>query len=71
MVEVKKEIRYRLFALSIFYILQGQSCEAMPEKNNDIYLAIAECGFVDLSHLNRHFKKVDDITASEYKSNFN
>jgi transcriptional regulator GlxA family with amidase domain len=34
-------------------------------------LAIAECGFVDLSHLNKHFKRIYGITASEYKSNFN
>lgn len=38
------------------------------EKNKDIYSAIAECGFVDLSHLNKHFKKIYGITAFEYKS---
>ncbi|KGE17678.1 AraC family transcriptional regulator [Paenibacillus wynnii] len=38
------------------------------EKNKDIYSAVAECGFVDLTHLNRHFKSVFGITAYEYMS---
>jgi AraC-like DNA-binding protein len=41
------------------------------EKNKDIYTAVAECGFVDLTHLNRHFKSVFGITAFEYKSQLN
>ncbi len=38
------------------------------EKNKDIYSAVAECGFVDLSHLNKHFKSIYGITAFEYMS---
>ncbi|MPN58250.1 HTH-type transcriptional activator RhaR [bioreactor metagenome] len=41
------------------------------EKNKDIYSAVAECGFVDLSHLNKHFKRIYGITAFEYKSYLN
>ncbi|MNI41779.1 transcriptional activator FtrA [compost metagenome] len=41
------------------------------EKNKDIYSAVAECGFVDLTHLNRHFKSVFGITAYEYKLQLN
>lgn len=41
------------------------------EKNKDIYSAVAECGFVDLAHLNKHFKSVFGITAFEYSSNIN
>jgi AraC-like DNA-binding protein len=37
------------------------------EKSKDIYAAVAECGFVDLTHLNRHFKSVFGITAHEYR----
>lgn len=37
------------------------------EKNKDIYSAVVDCGFVDLTHLNRHFKRVFGITAHEYK----
>ncbi|MEK3732424.1 MULTISPECIES: AraC family transcriptional regulator [Paenibacillus] len=38
------------------------------EQKKDIYSAVAACGFVDLSHLNRHFKRVYGITAMEYLS---
>lgn len=41
------------------------------EKNRDIQLAVAECGFVDLTHLNRHFKSVYGTTAFEYMSSLN
>lgn len=37
------------------------------EKNRDIYSAVAEFGFTDLTHLNRHFKSVYGITAYEYR----
>lgn len=36
------------------------------EKKRDIYAAVTECGFVDLTHLNRHFKSVYGLTAYEY-----
>lgn len=54
-----------------FIFCKVNRAKQLLEKNNDIYLAIAECGFVDLSHLNKHFKRIYGITASEYKSNFN
>ncbi len=38
------------------------------EKKGDIYAAVAECGFVDLTHLNKHFKSVFGTTAFEYLS---
>lgn len=41
------------------------------EKNKDIYSAVAECGFVDLAHLNRNFKRMYGITAFAYISNLN
>jgi AraC-like DNA-binding protein len=41
------------------------------EKNKDVYSAVAECGFTDLTHLNRHFKSVFGITAYEYMSQLN
>ncbi|PUB08170.1 AraC family transcriptional regulator [Paenisporosarcina sp. OV554] len=41
------------------------------EKNGDIYSAVTECGFVDLTHLNKHFKSVYGTTAFEYLSHLN
>lgn len=38
------------------------------ESKRDIYAAVAECGFVDLPHLNKRFKSVYGITAFEYMS---
>jgi AraC-like DNA-binding protein len=38
------------------------------EKSKDIYSAVAEYGFTDLTHLNRHFKSVFGLTAYEYMS---
>jgi AraC-like DNA-binding protein len=36
------------------------------EKNRDVYAAVSDCGFVDLTHLNRHFKSIYGTTAFEY-----
>ncbi|MCK2004275.1 AraC family transcriptional regulator [[Brevibacterium] frigoritolerans] len=41
------------------------------EKSRDIHSAVAECGFVDLTHLNKHFKSVYGTTAFEYMSHLN
>lgn len=41
------------------------------ERDKDIYTAVTECGFVDLTHLNRHFKSVFGVTAYEYMSQLN
>lgn len=41
------------------------------EKNKDVYSAVAECGFVDLTHLNKNFKSIYGITAFEYMSYLN
>ncbi|MFF2448901.1 helix-turn-helix domain-containing protein [Neobacillus sp. NPDC058068] len=43
-----------------------ERAKQLIDKNLDIYAAVAECGFVDLTHLNKHFKRVYGITAFEY-----
>ncbi|SES45613.1 AraC family transcriptional regulator [Psychrobacillus sp. OK032] len=48
-----------------------ECAKQLIEKNRDVYLAVAECGFVDLTHLNKHFKSVYGTTAFEYMSNLN
>ncbi|MEW9700026.1 AraC family ligand binding domain-containing protein [Paenibacillus sp. SI8] len=48
-----------------------EHAKQLIEKRGDIYSAVAECGFVDLTHLNKHFKSVYGTTAYEYRSHFN
>jgi AraC-like DNA-binding protein len=36
------------------------------EKHRDVYAAVSDCSFVDVTHLNRHFKSVYGTTAHEY-----
>lgn len=45
-----------------------ERAKSLIEKNKDIYSAVAACGFVDLAHLNKHFKSVYGTTAFEYMS---
>lgn len=48
-----------------------ERAKQLIEKNRDVYSAVAECGFVDLSHLNKHFKSIYGTTAYEYMSHLN
>jgi AraC-like DNA-binding protein len=48
-----------------------ERAKRLIEKNKDVYCAVAECGFVDLTHLNKHFKSIYGITAYEYMSHLN
>lgn len=48
-----------------------ERAKQLIEKNGDVYSAVAECGFVDLTHLNKHFKSVYGATAFEYLSHIN
>ncbi|MFM9328047.1 helix-turn-helix domain-containing protein [Paenibacillus mesotrionivorans] len=48
-----------------------ERAKLLIEKNRDVYSAVAACGFVDLSHFNRHFKSVYGVTAFEYISHLN
>ncbi|KKI91254.1 AraC family transcriptional regulator [Bacillus sp. SA1-12] len=48
-----------------------ERAKQLLEKNRDIYSAVAECGFVDLTHLNKHFKSVYGTTAFEFISHLN
>lgn len=48
-----------------------ECAKQLIEKNKDIYSAVAACGFVDLIHLNKHFKRVYGTTAFEYMAHLN
>jgi AraC-like DNA-binding protein len=48
-----------------------ERAKQLIEKNRDIYSAVTECGFVDLTHLNKNFKSVYGTTAFEYMSHIN
>lgn len=51
-----------------FILCKVNRAKQLLEKSKDIYSVIAEGGFVDLSHLNKHFKRIYGITAFEYTS---
>ena len=51
-----------------FIFCKVNRAKQLLEENRDIYSTVTECGFVDLSHLNKHFKRIFGITAFEYKS---
>ncbi|MGE7835622.1 AraC family ligand binding domain-containing protein [Viridibacillus arvi] len=48
-----------------------ERAKQLIDMNRDIYSAVTECGFVDLTHLNKHFKSVYGTTAFEYMSHLN
>lgn len=48
-----------------------ERAKQLIEKNKDIYSAVAACGFVDLTHLNKHFKSMYGTTAHDYASHIN
>ncbi|QKE73425.1 AraC family transcriptional regulator [Arthrobacter citreus] len=48
-----------------------ERAKQLIEKNRDIYSAVSDCGFVDLAHLNKHFKSVYGTTAYGYLSHLN
>ncbi|MFJ7406777.1 MULTISPECIES: helix-turn-helix domain-containing protein [unclassified Lysinibacillus] len=48
-----------------------ERAKQLIEQKRDIYSVVAECGFVDLTHLNKHFKGVFGTTAFEYFSYVN
>lgn len=56
---------------SFNYNCKIEYAKQLIEKNSDVYSAVAECGFVDLTHLNKHFKGVYGTTAFEYISQIN
>ncbi|MEH7342917.1 AraC family transcriptional regulator [Bacillus sp. JJ1532] len=48
-----------------------ERAKQLIDTNRDIYQTVAECDFVDLTHLNKHFKKVYGITPYEYMLHLN
>lgn len=43
-----------------------ERAKQLMDAHQDVYDIIVACDFVDLSHLNKHFKKMYGITAFEY-----
>ncbi|UJF27944.1 AraC family transcriptional regulator [Planococcus sp. 107-1] len=54
-----------------FLTCKIERAKELLDKNRDIYATVAECDFVDLTHLNKHFKKIYGITAYEYMLQLN
>lgn len=82
--EISKELNLskfqfiRLFKTQIgispyqyFLNCKVELAKQLIEKNKDVYSAVAQCGFVDLTHLNKYFKRTYGITAFEYMSYLN
>ena len=49
-----------------FLNCKAEQAKRLLEESLDVYTAVLQCGFCDLSHLNRHFKRIYGVTASEY-----
>lgn len=46
----------------------GHACKLLSEKNQDTVIDIAyECGFNNLAHFNRQFKRLKKMTPTEYR----
>lgn len=45
-----------------------EHAKQLIEDTRDVYMAVTQCGFTDLAHLNRHFKNVYGTTAYDYMS---
>ncbi|WP_155591152.1 AraC family transcriptional regulator [Lysinibacillus cavernae] len=45
-----------------------ERAKSIIEQTGDIYVAVAQCGYVDLAHLNKQFKCIFGTTAFEYLS---
>ena len=55
-----------------FYLnCKVEKAKRLIETSKDVYQAVAELGFVDLSHLNRNFKTRYGVTAFDYLSAIN
>jgi len=53
-----------------FYLnCKVEKAKQLIERYKDVYLAVAECGFVDLSHMNKLFKSRYGVTAFDYMLN--
>lgn len=49
-----------------FLNCKAEQAKRLLEESGDVYTAVLRYGFCDLSHLNRHFKRIYGVTASEY-----
>ncbi|MGD1819117.1 MAG: AraC family ligand binding domain-containing protein [Pleomorphochaeta sp.] len=49
-----------------FLSFKIETAKQIIEKTHDIYSAVEGCNYVDLTHLNKHFKQTYGITAYHY-----
>jgi len=45
----------------------GHACKLLSEKNKNVVEAAYECGFNNLANFNRQFKKIKNMTPTEYR----
>ncbi len=49
-----------------FISCKVEHAKGLIESTRDVYAAVSECNYTDLTHLNRHFKSIYGTTAYEY-----
>jgi AraC-like DNA-binding protein len=49
----------------------GHACKILNEKNKNVVEAAYECGFNNLANFNRQFKKIKNMTPTEYRRTCN
>ncbi|MEO5997716.1 MAG: AraC family transcriptional regulator [Chitinophagaceae bacterium] len=49
----------------------GHACKLLVEKNKNVVEAAYECGFNNLANFNRQFKKIKNMTPTEYRKTMN
>ena len=49
----------------------GHACKLLTEKNKNVVEAAYQCGFNNLANFNRQFKKLKNMTPTEYRRTIN
>jgi AraC-like DNA-binding protein len=63
---------YRITFVEYLNIVRiGHACKLLGDKNKTIVGVAYECGFNNLANFNRQFKKIKQLTPSEYRKTIN
>jgi AraC-like DNA-binding protein len=63
---------YRMTFVEYLNVVRvGHACKLLGDKNKTIVGVAYECGFNNLANFNRQFKKIKNLTPSEYRKTIN